>query len=68
MRNIIIILFIALLPGCQLLAPKITKAADSVASGIESYCAEVDQAARAAFRAEVNQKLKKGQSITVTCE
>lgn len=55
------------LSGCAALSDEITKAAGKVQDGVDTYCEEVDQAAREKFRAEVN-PTPDGNSITVECK
>jgi len=54
------------LSGCAMFAPQIEKAAGSVQDGVDRYCAEVDEASRAKFRAQVN-PTPGGHTITVEC-
>jgi len=67
MKYLITVLTAAvLLSGCAYLTPQITRAAEQVQDGVDTYCKEVDEASRENFRAQVN-PTPEGATIVVTC-
>jgi hypothetical protein len=67
MKTIITLCAIVALSGCSLLAPQIDKTAKAAGKAVTFYCLNVtDQAAREAFRAQVNQYAAPN-SVAVTC-
>jgi hypothetical protein len=68
-RALIPLFALAMLPlsGCSLLAPQLDKSAKAAGKAVTFYCQNVpDQAAREAFRAQVNQYAAPN-SVAVTC-
>lgn len=66
MKPLYTIILALMLSGCAMLSPQIEKAADKVQEGVDRYCAEVSEQARADFREKIN-PTPGGATITVTC-
>ena len=62
----LIILSVLMLPGCALFGDEIDQIAGKIGSGVDRYCAELNEVSRAEIRKSVN-PTPGGATIIVTC-